>query len=55
MKIKKLIEIIENDIKNAELNRACFLTDSEYYKLYTATIYTLKTVLFDMRELKMIK
>lgn len=51
--MNELIKRIEHDIKRAELNRDAFEKGSSGYIFNSATILALKTVLFDMRELKL--
>lgn len=50
-----LIAIIEHDIKSAEVRRDSFDKSSQEYSFNHATVLALKCVLFDARQLKLIK
>lgn len=51
----ELINRINHDIKKAELRRDSFSKDSQEYSFNHATVLALKTVLFDIKELKLLK
>ena len=51
--MNELINRINHDIKQAEARRDAFDRDSNEYTFNHATIIALKTVLFDMRELRL--
>jgi hypothetical protein len=51
--MKELIDRIEHDIKCAEVRRDAFDKGSSGYIFNNAVIVALKTVLFDMKELKL--
>ena len=50
---KELIDKIKDDIKKAEIRRDSFDKDSCQYEFNKAIVCTLKTVLFDMKELRL--
>jgi len=52
-KLKTLIERINHDIKSAEMRNESYNVSDDGYKFNHAQIITLKTVLFDMRELRL--
>jgi hypothetical protein len=51
--MKELITRIKDDIKKAEIRRDAFDKDSCQYEFNRAIIIALKTVLFDMKELRL--
>lgn len=51
--MKELIDRIQHDIKQAEARRDAFEKETMGYVFNHATIIALKTVLFDMRELRL--
>jgi hypothetical protein len=50
-----LVAIINHDLKQAEIRRDAFSKDSQEYSFNHATVLALKCVLFDMKQLKLIK
>jgi hypothetical protein len=53
--MEELVKRIEDDIKKAEARRDAFEKDTNGYVFNKAIVLALKTVLFDMRELKLIE
>lgn len=53
--MEELIRRINHDIKQAEARRDAFEKNTREYGFNQGIISALKTVLFDMRELKIIK
>ena len=53
--MEELINRIEHDIKQAEARRDECEKETREYGFNQGTVYALRTVLFDMRELNIIK
>lgn len=51
--MKELIERINHDIKQAEIRRDAFEKDTKEYAFNKAIVLALKTVLFDIHELRL--
>jgi hypothetical protein len=51
--MKELINRIKHDIKQAEIRRDAFEIGTKEYSFNQATIIALKTVLFDIKELRL--
>lgn len=54
-KIEKLEKVIKHDLEMAEIRFSLCKPNTLEYKFNQAVRITLKTILFDMRELKLIK